>query len=654
MKCRWCVAYEGVHRGFGRKQAGIGFCGGDVAPTGFWPGTRRVFVPKVLEVMEMSRRIWALSRGSCSSRAVFLGGMLVAFGFLSSGLAPLDGGAVLWAQEWRDVLSLSLRAEHSQTRHDGLVQIDTTTAKGLKALWQVLKIRDPNVVDWFVREGAYEALLKAEGEEAEREIDRVLSASGNELAKEAIVYAMIWKLRKEVATREGGNDDRALAEAKYKLRKSRGVDYFALVLPTIDTLDPDGKFLRRIQGLMKDKSPRVRRAAIVGMMNFPAKDNVQILLDNLKKLEKKKKKNFREWVLTRYALETLTGQYYRDRVKDWLRWWDIRKGTFSVRGRVEKEAGDAADASSRTSVLRREGVEITVHMKVAGDGYPVLVLPWEGFEADYFRPYFHGLEEFCKMYYVRVPSLDDYKGLARDQSSNIVRYPTDLLAGALSDLMEESGLKEFGLLAHGWSASHLAMRVTSRFRDRVTHLMMINPWSGGETFEKTFERAKRLGMESKNQELVKGADSRFLEGERPRYVAADGAEAGGMGRAVFNLRFADATEPELGTLRYLYQLPGGASTLIDRGWTARELMKDAKKGLPLMIIAGECSGWMPPGERDKVAAAFERPYVVSLPRSGELPFVSETYRFTAEIEKFLRPATREWKARKKEQGKVSK
>ncbi len=74
------------------------------------------------------------------------------------------------------------------------------------------------------------------------------------------------------------------------------------------------------------------------------------------------------------------------------------------------------------------------------------------------------------MYYVRVPSLDDYKGLARDQSSNMVRYPTELLAGALSDLMEESGLKEFGLLAHGWSASHLAMRVTSRFRDRVTHL----------------------------------------------------------------------------------------------------------------------------------------------------------------------------------------
>ena len=59
--------------------------------------------------------------------------------------------------------------------------------------------------------------------------------------------------------------------------------------------------------------------------------------DNLKKLEKKKSQNFLEWIFTRYALETLTGQYHRDRVEDWVRWWDVMKDRFSIEKRVAEE-----------------------------------------------------------------------------------------------------------------------------------------------------------------------------------------------------------------------------------------------------------------------------------------------------------------------------
>src|SRR5688500_10431026 len=45
------------------------------------------------------------------------------------------------AEEWEPILDQALKAEHSQTRQDGVRQVDTSTVKGLKALWAVLAIR---------------------------------------------------------------------------------------------------------------------------------------------------------------------------------------------------------------------------------------------------------------------------------------------------------------------------------------------------------------------------------------------------------------------------------------------------------------------------------------------------------------------------------
>src|SRR5262245_12041530 len=114
------------------------------------------------------------------------------------------------AEEWEAILQQGINSEYSQTRHDALKQVDTKTVKGLKALWSVLGITNPDVVDWYVREGAYEALTEAEGGEAEAEIHRLLTSksaaaggpagevvSGSDLAKEAVVYSVIWKIRKD-------------------------------------------------------------------------------------------------------------------------------------------------------------------------------------------------------------------------------------------------------------------------------------------------------------------------------------------------------------------------------------------------------------------------------------------------------------------------
>ena len=581
-------------------------------------------------------------------------------GFL---LAAFLGGPLAAAEEWEPVLDQALKAEHSQTRQDGVKQVDASTVKGLKALWAVLAIRDPNKVDWFVREGAYEALSEAKGADAEKEMERVLKESGAdlELAKEAIVYSIIWKIRKAVVRAHGRNDDNQIAEAKYQLRKLRGVKYFEYVLPSIKEIDPEKKYLRWIHQAFADKSPRVRRAAITGMTIYPDQTSIPLLIENLKKLEKQKAKNLREWVLTRGALETLTGQYFRDLVEDWGRWWDIEKAKFTIEKRVEEEGSKKDEGGGRTVVVRKEGVEVQVNMKVAGidGGYPLLVLPWRGYEVDYFRPYFHSIEEFCKVYYLRIPQISDFKGLARETKANLIEYPTKILAKAMADVAKETGTDKCAVLAHGDSASTLAMMFAAEAPQRVSHVILINPSSSGKASMTQKENVRRVGQSVGNKEIVKGIDNTILEQDgKPRYQPSDDAEEAGMNRSLGNLYYADPTEPETGSIFYLYGLPGGVQVMNDDTWSVRQIFAGKKMDFRCLIIMGEKAPWSPMSDMNQVAGVLKHATVVKMPTSSETPFMSETYLFTKSIEDFMKPALvamkKEKEKEKKDEGKKGK
>ena len=575
-------------------------------------------------------------------------------------LAASLGGPLTAAEEWEAILDQALKAEHSQTRQDGVRQVDASTVKGLKAIWSVLAIRDPNRVDWFVREGAYEALSEAKGAEAEKEMERVLKDTGPELehAREAIVYSVIWRVRKAVVRAHGQNDDNEIAEAKYQLRKLRGVKYFEYVLPSIKELDPEKKYLRWIQGAFADKSPRVRRAAITGMTVYPDHSSIPLLIENLKKLEKQKPKNLREWVLTRGALETLTGQYFRNIAEDWARWWDIEKAKFTIEKRVEEEGSDPDAGAGRTVVVRKEGIEVQVNMKVAGTegGYPLLVLPWRGYEVDYFRPYFHEIEEFCRVYYLRIPQISDFKGLPRDSKANLIEYPTKILARAMSDVAKETGTEKCAVLAHGDGASTLAMMFAAEAPQRVSHLILINPSSSGKASLTQKENVRRVGQSGGNKEIVKGIDNLLLEQDgKPRYQPSDDAEAGGMGRSLANLYYADPTEPETGALSYLYSLPGGVRVMNDDTWSVKQIFAGKKMDFRCLIIMGEKAPWSPMSDMNQVAGVLKHATVVKMPNSAETPFMSETYLFTKSIEDFMKPALLAMKKEKeKEEAKESK
>lgn len=577
---------------------------------------------------------------------------LAVLGLLGAG--ALGAGA---AEEWEGILAQALQSKYSKTRHNGVKGIDCSSERGLKVLWKVLAETNPKdtykQVDWFVREGAYEALVAANSPEAEAEIKTVLEGKGNDAAKEAIVNAVIYKLRKEFVKAEGRNSDEWIEDAKFRLRKTRGPAYFKLILPTIQKVDPDGRLFARLKLAYADSSTRVRQAAITGFMAYPHKDSLPLLFGGLKALEKKQSKLYREWILTRFALEQLTGQDLREDVDAWVKWWEGAEGGFTIEKRIEEAEGegDAADDGKTKTRTKRKEIETEFESVVRGnpDGYPLLVLSWRQWEPDYFRPWFHGIEEECLCIYVKMPKVGDFKGLPRDAASNLVKYPTDFMADALIDVLESAKqakgrkMESFGVLGHGPESSLLAMKVAAAHPEAVSHLILIDPRPSGASFGEAVNRVIELGRREKSHELEKGGQSILIDEQgQPLYKAADSDEGEGLGRALQNLNFADPTDPVCGQFQFLYEDGDSAQTLADEGWKAQSLFP-RRPNLPVLIFHGTKDPWVSAQDVNSVAGLFNKPQVVSL-ETSQFPFMFEPYTFNAAVRKFLQKANKSLKA----------
>lgn len=549
------------------------------------------------------------------------------------------------AERWLKILERGIESDYSQQRHDALKQVDTRTAKGVRALSSVLETQgrdDPLRFDWFVREGAYEALSKVRGKEARKEILDILEGKGNTYTKEAIIYSVIWKIRKQFVKDYGGIDDDKIEEAKKLLRKTRGLEYFKMMLPRLKQYDPKRRKFKWIKLAFKDSNTRVRLASLQGFLAYPQNSTIPLLIENLEHLKKKEKKKkatkriyYREWVTTRHVLEQLTGEFFDDNVEDWRKWWDVAKGQFSLKKRIAKEEKKKKDGS-KTIVVKRGGVEVAINMKIAGKGYPLLVLPWRGFEPDYFRPYFHGIEAFSRVYYLLMPNLDDFKGLARGDS-NLINYPTEKLAEVLAGYMEEIGQKRFAILGHGPGSCTLAMMLAAKLEKSVSHLILINPNSAGKEYINILQGIKRLGKSIRNREVEKGGESVILlENNKHEYEPADSAEAQGLGRALRNLRRKDPTAPEIGLMNFLYSRTGGQSVMNDSSWTIRSIFNGKKPKLPVMISMGEKAPFSPLNTMMRVADYFPKSFVAKFRKGSEFPFLFDTYNFTKQVEKFFK------------------
>jgi pimeloyl-ACP methyl ester carboxylesterase len=190
------------------------------------------------------------------------------------------------------------------------------------------------------------------------------------------------------------------------------------------------------------------------------------------------------------------------------------------------------------------------------------------------------------------------------------------------------------------------MQVAAENPKMVTHLILINPRSGASKFGDAINDVIALGKRNHVREIEKGGQN-ILIGEksgRPLYEPADSAEAGGLSRALENLRFADPTDPAVGSFDYLYEDGDSAQTLADTTWRAIDFWHGDKPRLPAMIIMGTKSPWTPKGDMQKVASLFPGSSVVEFKDCAEFPFMFEPYKFNTAVRKFLYKANKSLKA----------
>jgi pimeloyl-ACP methyl ester carboxylesterase len=235
-----------------------------------------------------------------------------------------------------------------------------------------------------------------------------------------------------------------------------------------------------------------------------------------------------------------------------------------------------------------------------------------------------------------MPQIEDFKGLPRDEKTNLIKYPTEILGRSLSRMMKDSGPEKYAVLAHGPNSCVSAMYLASFFPKQVTHLVLINPSSAGTEYSMAIATVRKEGGRRKNQEIVKGADSISLQSDnKPKYKASDSAEQGGLNRALNNLYFGEAAAPEVGMINFLYKLPGGSGLINDSTWSVRKIFKNQKPKIPVMVVIGENDPWAPVPDVMKVVGFFDHPYLAKFPNSSETPFMTDTYAFTQHMEKFF-------------------
>jgi pimeloyl-ACP methyl ester carboxylesterase len=307
-----------------------------------------------------------------------------------------------------------------------------------------------------------------------------------------------------------------------------------------------------------------------------------------------------------------------------------------------------------TKVRSKGGPEVTLHTVARGnpDGYPILVLPWRQWEPDYFRPWFHGIEDEHRVYYVMMPKVGDFKGLERDAGTNLVNYPTKVLAEALVAVMKEAGLERFSVIGHGPSSCTQALILAAEHPKSVSHLMLINPRSKGAMAGEAIANVINMGEKAQNHEIWRGGESILIDRNtnRPTYTADDAAEAGGLGRAMENLRFADACDPFVGQFNFLFESGDSAQTLADSEWTMQKIFDGDRPRVASLVILGSKDPWTPANDVGKVAG-FLGTKLVTMRNSSEFPFMFETYAFTQHINGFLKPADKAYRKKNAKKGK---
>lgn len=496
------------------------------------------------------------------------------------------------ADDWKKRFKRNMASQDSSVRYEALRQLDPNDASQMKSILKILKNGNTKVTDWHIRSGVVESLAKATDDKA---IETMLKEMerGNPLVQEAMTTAI--------------------------------------------GLKKDPRYLEALQKTLLRGSAASRRAAIRSLAYLEEKEIIDIIIDRFG--EVKRTEDFREWVLLKHTLEEVTGKYLGSFPADWKNWWEAHKEKFSFdedwEGEEERKRDleKAEEEGRKAKEVKSHTRNVDLTIKIRGFGAPVLVIPQGGWDMEYFQPYMQSIEDICKLHYLKLPPITEFKNLKRG-SGGIPFYPVDQLVDAFEEVRKQFKYKKFAILGHGITTT-VAQRYLSKYPGSVSHMILVGAYSGSDAYGKILRNMEIEGQKRGDLELEHSSQSLQLidENGNHKYEPKDSDEKEAIGRKRYSLDFWNPHDRAVHDIYHKYVKGKGSGNSI---FPEFDTFKEKRLPVPTLILNGKTSLWTSVSDAKKIAKHYPNSMSVIFEKSTMMPFVEETAKFRSAVGSFFK------------------
>jgi len=401
-----------------------------------------------------------------------------------------------------------------------------------------------------------------------------------------------------------------LAYAGHRDKRVRECVIAALAINRDPKLDPPV-----IVNALQDSTWEVRRAACWAAGQQRVREAVEPMIGMIHEVGRdgrviqEGETNVRVHGVLLYNLEEITGKYFHTDVQGWKQYWERNK---------DRELPPV----KRFDVGNFGDVELKFNDTFArrGSGPLVIVLPQPQKQCTYYMPYF-AQWQFCKWLYINLPPVTSFPDVKYNDHNDPI-YPVDLLVDAFEEARKKYNVEKCAVLAQGFSC-WVAAKYAQKYPDRVSGLMLLNPYASNDTYGKRIDEAKRSGNPD---------DEFWAKVSSYEIKMATRGESEVYGYFTSSATIQNKSDVELGMLRRVWRDPSATSIAIPpfdiRG-------ENTSKTPALMFFARKNNKLTGYDDIKRLKRFFPRNITVKLKKSARLPFMEEPAKFEEAMRLFV-------------------
>jgi pimeloyl-ACP methyl ester carboxylesterase len=378
-----------------------------------------------------------------------------------------------------------------------------------------------------------------------------------------------------------------------------------------DRLDPPV-----IVEALKDKDWHVRRMACFAAGQQRVREAVEPMIAMIHDIDpvsgvvrQEGEQNPRVHGVLLFNLQEITGKYFGSDVQQWKLYW-------------ERNKDKTLPPVKRFDVGTFGDIKLKFNETFArlGSGPLVIALPMTHRTTVYYFPYFNQWN-FVQWIFIDLPPINSFPDVQINEHGDPI-YPVDILVDAFEDMRKKRNVERTAILAHGFT-TWIAAKYAQKYPDRVSGLILLNPYASNETYGKRIDEAKRTG-DPDDELWAKVSSYEIKIGSRQ--------EGEQYGYFVASTMVKDQADLELAMLRRIWRDPAGTSIAIPEFDIRGE---ETSRTPVLMFFAPKTNKLTGYDDINRLKRFYPNNIVVKLRKSTRLPFVEEPEKFEEALRIFV-------------------